>query len=351
MKVGDKVQIDLSYGILSEVETIKALDSGHPLYLKDYYQVTGCGDPVPVTSIKPFKTNKMIHPKIETLRTQAMRAYGGISFDPEKRGKAILSDYSEELTIDTETINKHGGDVDRYQTKYISLLSAWLGAQGRCMSTMITGPANFPVRRMEKINNSERNHYDKFRTWRKKVLNAVTRGESTDIVKGSNGAIDKMKAKLLELEALQNTMKGVNKIVRDKKLSDIEKISQITNNFAITEKTAKELLNPSHCTRFGYATFSLTNNNAKIRNLKQDIIGEQNRAARYTTGNKEYKINDINVVENVEANRIQILFDGKPDPEMITKLKQRGFRWSPRFTAWQRQLTVNGIHATRQVLS
>jgi len=56
MKVGDKVQIDLSYGILSEVETIKALDSGHPLYLKDYYQVTGCGDPVPVTSIKPFKT-------------------------------------------------------------------------------------------------------------------------------------------------------------------------------------------------------------------------------------------------------------------------------------------------------
>jgi hypothetical protein len=33
---------------------------------------------------------------------------------------------------------------------------------------------------------------------------------------------------------------------------------------------------------------------------------------------------------------------GKPDPETITQLKSRGFRWTPSQRAWQRKLTVIG---------
>lgn len=53
---------------------------------------------------------------------------------------------------------------------------------------------------------------------------------------------------------------------------------------------------------------------------------------------------------NETENRLQLVFDGKPEPEQITALKHNGFRWSPRFKAWQRQLTENAICAAWQVV-
>ena len=54
--------------------------------------------------------------------------------------------------------------------------------------------------------------------------------------------------------------------------------------------------------------------------------------------------------EDTEAMRVQLIFDGKPDDETRELLKQNGFRWSPRNSAWQRQLTANGKYAAHQVM-
>jgi hypothetical protein len=51
------------------------------------------------------------------------------------------------------------------------------------------------------------------------------------------------------------------------------------------------------------------------------------------------------VVLNKPLDRVQLIFDGRPEPEVIAQLKGRAFRWSPREGAWQRQLTRNGIWA------
>ncbi len=64
----------------------------------------------------------------------------------------------------------------------------------------------------------------------------------------------------------------------------------------------------------------------------------------YGIDQKEYNIGDVRVLQNIEQNRLQLFFPGKPDQEMIAKLKSRGFKWSPRFQAWQRQLTTNALH-------
>lgn len=56
------------------------------------------------------------------------------------------------------------------------------------------------------------------------------------------------------------------------------------------------------------------------------------------------------IVRNIEADRLQILFDEKPDEETRAALKQNGFRWSPRYSAWQRQLTPNAEAAARRAL-
>lgn len=56
------------------------------------------------------------------------------------------------------------------------------------------------------------------------------------------------------------------------------------------------------------------------------------------------------IVRNLEADRLQIIFDEKPDEDTRAALKQNGFRWSPRYGAWQRQLTQNAEYAARRVL-
>lgn len=53
--------------------------------------------------------------------------------------------------------------------------------------------------------------------------------------------------------------------------------------------------------------------------------------------------------ENASINRLQIIFDGKPDEETRNTLKANGFRWSPREGAWQRQLTDNARAALRRI--
>lgn len=51
------------------------------------------------------------------------------------------------------------------------------------------------------------------------------------------------------------------------------------------------------------------------------------------------------IVLNKAIDRVQLVFDGKPEPGTIAQLKTRAFRWSPREGAWQRQLTQNGVWA------
>ena len=56
------------------------------------------------------------------------------------------------------------------------------------------------------------------------------------------------------------------------------------------------------------------------------------------------------IVENTEANRLQVFFPEKPSETVRKELKSNGFRWSPRNKAWQRQLTQNAEYAARRVL-
>ena len=52
------------------------------------------------------------------------------------------------------------------------------------------------------------------------------------------------------------------------------------------------------------------------------------------------------IIHNKEINRIQILFDNIPDENVRKELKSRGFHWSRRESAWQREFTENAIKST-----
>ena len=55
------------------------------------------------------------------------------------------------------------------------------------------------------------------------------------------------------------------------------------------------------------------------------------------------------MVVNTDENRLQIIFDGKPDADLRAELKSEGFRWAPSQGAWQRQLTDNAFRAARRI--
>lgn len=174
----------------------------------------------------------------------AYSAYYNMSFDPDKAAKREC-DFYDAICLEFSDAGKEWAIE-----KFTRLFAKSLSAQARCASPIITGPANFPVARMEK-----------YRRW---ADNAHT--EMNDF---------------------------------------IEKV-----------RTPKPVPRTEHDYGIQYAAF---------------------------------EHGSVKVVYNTEQNRLQLLFPGKPEAEMIRKLKQHGFKWSPRNKAWQRQLTPNALRAMTYV--
>jgi hypothetical protein len=170
--------------------------------------------------------------------------------------------------------------------------------------------------------------------------------EPAPVVTG-NTELDKQRAKLKSLTDLQDRMKSANKVVNNKKLSDDQKVEQLMAQ-GFDEHQARELLKPDYAGRTGFASYQLTNNNAVIKNTQKRI--EQLEAKELAeslaaSGEREtsYDFDGGTIDLDYGDDRLRVNFDSKPAPDMIAKLKQNGFKWSPTNTAWQRQLTDNAI--------
>ena len=87
-----------------------------------------------------------------------------------------------------------------------------------------------------------------------------------------------------------------------------------------------------------FASYSLTNNNAKINNTKDRIA--QLQKTKSTPTQETIQSEFCKVVENTQEMRIQLLFDGKPDEAIRSILKSNGFKVG----AFSRSMatTVNG---------
>lgn len=59
----------------------------------------------------------------------------------------------------------------------------------------------------------------------------------------------------------------------------------------------------------------------------------------------------LQVIENFDMDRLQIVFADKPSAEERDVLKGEAFKWAPSQGAWQRQLTNNARWAAKRVLA
>lgn len=100
--------------------------------------------------------------------------------------------------------------------------------------------------------------------------------------------------------------------------------------------------------------FCISNETANIRN-KSARLEQMKKAREMATAAKEQGTDGdtlekegLKMVNNHEAARVQLIFSDIPEKETREQLKSDGFRWSPRFKAWQRQNTPNGLAVARQ---
>ncbi len=96
-----------------------------------------------------------------------------------------------------------------------------------------------------------------------------------------------------------------------------------------------------------HETWELTNVTGNIRETKLRIkrLEEQEQLVF-----PDIEFKGGKAIHNKEINRIQLIFDEKPNEEIRNKLKRNGFHWSRNEGAWQREFNKKTIWVTNSLI-
>lgn len=283
----------------------------------------------------------------------ARRANDMNSFRDYKAGSAT-AEYRRMVDAATELAERQKQRVDpmyhekidrlleTYCRKLAENMNASYSIEPRCPSILISGGGNFPVRKKEKQNAARDRNLEEWNYIQgllDKIRSVGTGGISSD----DPQAVEKLEAKLAALEKHQEMMKAANAAIR---MKDPAKGDAKLAELGYTPEDIAKLREPDFCGRIGYPAYALQNNNANIRRIRGRIAELKKRTESTPEG---WEFDGGRVVVNTTENRLQVIFDGKPDADVRTELKGEGFRWAPSQGAWQRQLTDNAMRAARRL--
>ena len=271
------------------------------------------------------------------------RSYNGISFVPEKRA-------GDEITARVEWLNAEAAkfygmcsnDDQRaylaeqlpiFKARYLEHCRRLTAARGNCVSTMIAGPSNFPVRRAEKANATERRRYEEYEVWLKKARAAIAKGiaarkTAEQVDQESMGAVKSMimRSYLNEQWGRQNCYGRFETWAK--------------HNTPEMVQAALEFLREWQNKRFGGKGFT-------PRHKIWALTGMMPQEPKETTSET---VNGVEIFRNADIDRVQLFFSGKPAADTINALKRHGWRWSPKNGAWQRQNTDNALASAREIV-
>jgi len=147
-------------------------------------------------------------------------------------------------------------------------------------------------------------------------------------------------------EAHREVAKKANAILRQKKLTVPEKQA------ALAELGLSE---PTITNRLRFGPFHMANISSEVRRIKQRIAQLRDLAEDKARGEYEaYQRGPWSVTWDDEDGRVRVQGPKPATREatraMSAKFKARGFRWSPRNQAYQRQATENAWYAARNIV-
>ncbi len=235
--------------------------------------------------------------------------------------------------------------AERYSRKMAENMNDSSRIGMMCPSVMISGAGNFPVKKKEKQNAAADRNHEKFNEIQGilRKMEAILHGKN--IIKSDDEkAVEKLEEKLEGLKENQEAMKAANKALR---LKDTEKGNEALRDMGYSDEQIKQLREPDFCGRIGFPDYALQNNNANIHRIEGRI--KQLKATK-AKGTQETECKFFKIVRNVEEMRLQLIFEGKPEPEVREVLKSNGFRWAPSQSAWQRHLNGNSEYSLNRVI-
>ena len=281
--------------------------------------------------------------KVNACRELARRSGQMISMDPERWGENMLD--SMEVSL-SEFLAQLPEEVrDEYEDRYIEKYKEWLYAQSRCFSQMVTGAGGWTAatfRRHKKTNAAEHAAYERLQAWKEKVIKRCNRQQRLT----GWAEVERLQEKLDELTRLQEMMKEANRIIRSKKLAEVEKVDEIVA-LGISEVEAIALMDGKGWCGVGFAPFQLSNNSARIRDTERKLKQHQYMAEK-EDGETTYEWGMLR--RDYSEERYRLVFEGKPSKPVIDLLKGHGFKWSPKNEAWQRQITPNATYTLERLV-
>lgn len=201
----------------------------------------------------------------------------------------------------------------------------------------------------------EHNAYQRFQDWRDAVRSGILKTDRKQAhqekVEEAGGEAGLARKELETMEHQRDRMKLVSRIHKAY-LKKGEKALEGTDLLEGEKETIRTYVTDRSWEPHPYAPYQLTNIGARIRNKRDrlKLLERKEELAESDTAKNLYFEGGY-VTWNYEADRIQIIHEEKPEQETIDTIKSYGFRWSRRYTAWQRQITHNANRAVHRLIS
>lgn len=149
-------------------------------------------------------------------------------------------------------------------------------------------------------------------------------------------AVEKLEAKLSKLQAAQERDKELNAWYRKHKT--MKGCPGVTDEDAASADA--QLAEMREGIRRPVPAWQLSNRNGEIKRIK-DRLAQLRKVDEME--HTEIEFEGGTIITNEDVDRVQILFDEKPDEATRSKLKTYGFRWSRTEGAWQTQRTPQSL--------
>lgn len=241
------------------------------------------------------------------------------------------------------------GKLDALLDRYARRLAQWTNDYNRngasCPSVLVSGGSNFPVKKKNRQNAREDSLWREYKEI-EAILDKIKNTGSGPVDLADPYAREMLTDQLQRLQKQLEDGKAMNAHYRKHKT--MKGFPGMSDDIAARNDAA--IANAPAFAQRPMPDFELTSLRGKIKRVQARLEELDKLQARQAAGEAAEEHDGFQIVRNAEQNRLQIIFDGKPDDDTRQALKQNGFRWSPRNSAWQRQLTDNAERAARRAL-
>ena len=159
--------------------------------------------------------------------------------------------------------------AERYSKRMAEYFNRDISINLMCPSVMISGPANFPVKKKNRQIAAFDSNREFFNETQKLLNKIKSISNGSELIKSSDeDCIERLEYKLETLKALQEKMKSANVAIRkkDKEEGNLDLLA-----LGYSPDQIKELRTPDFGGRIGYPAYMLQNNNQEIHRVEERI--------------------------------------------------------------------------------